>query len=506
MPRGQDSDPADPDGARDRVRYIRPFVILWGEGHMGKLRASLCMLVGLASPPWLAAASEKAPYPETGVQLGTGWQSTKLAKTNENCVVADRAEDKSEKRTQRFEEFSDTATFMTSLSMSAKAKASWIIGASGSASGSLLRTYNMDMNSLNISVDVRIAQGASYLVPKDEGPDGSSAIRLRSGLAQLAANNPMEFRRRCGDSFVSSIFLQSGIQGVYSFRTRTQKERDEIKGKMAGSYGLFSASASAKQIIDQMGKEGRLSIHYTQLGGAGTKIATTEGELRTLVGELGTVSDGAAPVEIGITYYSELPNFPQSYSANDPDIGQLADQHLRLENLIGAMNDMRQDRYAYGIYDNTALRRIELLQDSAIAQRNRLKQILQDCIGNDRDCAYPADLPRDDYEIRAQLPVRLSDLPDTEISLSQQDQVLQQIGSLAQLPSTPEREERMRFLKGQLAQLRRQREQVVLDTRFRIWIEAPSIARCNQDEAAQCLSSARRDELRQRYFNPGFGS
>lgn len=472
---------------------------------MGNFRALACLLVGLSSHGLTAAASEKAPYPEAGVQLGTGWHSTRLTKTNENCVLASQTEDRSEKRTQRFDEFSDTASFMTSLSMSAKAKASWIIGASGSASGSLLRTYNMDMNSLNISVDVRIARGASYLAPKDEGPDQSNAIRLRSGLAQLAASNPMEFRRRCGDAFVSSIFRQSGIQGVYSFRTRTQKERDEIKGKMAGSYGLFSASASAKQIIDQMGKEGRLSIHYTQLGGAGTKIATTEGELRTLVTELGTATDGAAPVEIGITYYSELPNFPQSQNATDPDIGQIADQHLRLENLIGAMNDMRQDRAAYGIYDNHALRRIELLQDAAISQRNRLKQTLQDCIGNDRDCVYPADLPRDDYDIRAQLPVRFSDIPDTEAALAQQDQVLQQIGALAQLPSTPEREERMRFLKGQLAQLRRQREQFVLDTRFRIWIEDPSIARCNLDEAAQCLNSQRRDELRMRYFNGSFG-
>lgn len=452
-----------------------------------------------------AAAGEKAPYPDTGVQLGTGWHSTRLLKTNENCVVASQAEDKSEKRTQRFEEFTDTGSFMSSLSMSAKAKASWIIGASGSASGSLLRTYKMDMNSLNISVDLRIARGATYLVPKDEGPEQGNAIRLRSALVSLAEKNPIEFRRRCGDAFVSSIFLQSGIQGVYSLYTRTQTERNEVKGKMAGAYGLFSASASAKQILDKMSKEGRLSIHYTQLGGTGTRVATTEGELRELVKELGTVAEGAAPVEIGITYYSELPNFPQSQNAVDQDIGLIADQYLRLEALINAMNDMRQNRYGYGLFEAADLRRIELLQDSAIAQYDRLKNTLQQCIPNDRDCVYPADLPRDDYDIRAQLPVRTIDIPDAEAALNQQDQVMQQMGALAQLPSTPAREYQMRTLENQLAQLRRQRQQVVLDTRFRIWIEEPSIARCNLGETAQCLSVQRRDELRMRYFNTTFG-
>lgn len=470
---------------------------------MGKLDKMGCLLAAAIFCGPLAAA-EMAPYPETGVQLGTGWQSTRMEKTHENCIVAKQVSDDAERRTQDFREFTDAASLMSSLSMSAKAKASWILG-SASGGGSLARNYTMNMNALNIRVDVRINKGISYLAPGDGGPGQASAIQLRGDLVALAANQPVEFRRRCGDAFVSSIQRQVGIQGVYAFQTRTQTERDKIRGHVSGSYGLFSGSASAKQILESMGREGRLTIQYTQLGGTGLQVATNEEQFRALVRDLGTVSAGSVPLEMGITYYSELPNYPQSESAVDPDIGLIADQYFRLETLHSAISEMRQDRYGYALYDDAEFRRLERLQDAVISDMGALKKELASCIRNNRDCVYPAGLSRDDYDVRAQLPIRLSEVPGLENFLTQQDQLLQRIGVLWQPPVTPSEQQELRMLEEQQEELRRQREKAVLDARFRTWIENPSIARCQQDTAA-CLDVQRRDALRQRYFNTTFGS
>jgi hypothetical protein len=240
------------------------------------------------------------PYPKTGIQLGSGWNSLVGQKVNGVCVLASPDADKGQTRDITYEEVTDTSSLMRSLSVTAEAKVGILQGGAANATASFAESAKLDNYGLNISVDIRITDGESFLVPVADAstaaksflkvgsriesttatnqagtPIPAGTIQLTPWAAALAAR-PLEFLKSCGDSFVATIRMGSGIQGVYTVETRSDAEKQSTAASIGASYGSFSGSATANQLIETLESAGRVLIHYTQQGGDGTIFATDD--------------------------------------------------------------------------------------------------------------------------------------------------------------------------------------------------------------------------------------
>lgn len=450
-------------------------------------------LAVLSSPIQAADEDESAPYPDTGIILGNGWLANEGRKTAQSCVIADTGVIEGERRNLNYSELTDTASLMRALSISAKAKARSIFGGSLGASGRYGRTITHKSDSLQIFVNFTISKGTSYLQPKaDALGDGAAAIALQPSMAVLARTNPVEFRRRCGDGYVSTIKRRIALDGIYTFTTRSDEERRDIRGKMSGSFGTFEASGSSRETSERLEREGRLKIQFLQDGGEGLAVPLTDAAFRTLVSSLGSTSGTAVPNQIVVSDYRSLPNYPQTGAAGPSEIGALADQYYRLMYLDDVITDLVEEGTlgpSYTMSVSSARR----LQDDIRRETSAVKVAIERCVDSADPCRFPQGIDRHDYKFRAQMPISLFDVPGWYAHLSMIDQEYQRAATEAQRTHNPALPA---LTQQRVAALRAEARVAEKAARFKYWIEQTNDARCLARETDICLLNAQLEDYR----------
>ncbi|MGI8545277.1 MAG: hypothetical protein ACR2MD_17595 [Aridibacter sp.] len=373
--------------------------------------ASILFVSAQMSVSAQSVGGERSPYPSDGVLLGTGWNSFKQEKTLSNCVRVGTKQDTSEVRPAvQFKEVRDSNALMNFFSISVKAKAKSILGGSASARASFAKTVTIKKESLNYAVDASIDHGVEYVIPLN-----SNQIVLYPEFVRLARTNPIKFRKQCGDGFVSAIYRNTGILGVYSFTTGSLEEKERIKAQISGSGGGFSVSVAAENVTEQSNSQTKLAISYSQLGGAGTPFAIDNKGFRALIAQLGTSAQGAAATEIGIRSYRDLPNFPTAVSPASLAVDKMANQYFRLLDLYRSLRDEDANRLPREWWQmpspNTpgwelafALIHPNKLEDKLLIDMQAIRAALQHCAQDMNGCRAPASMKSDDYHYIAQMP------------------------------------------------------------------------------------------------------
>lgn len=363
--------------------------------------------------------------------------------------------------------------------------------------------------------------------------EGIPQVRLTREAARLLRSDPVRFRATCGDSFVGTIRKGAGLQGIYAIRTVSREERQEVKGKVGGSFATFSGSASSKATLQRLQNESRVNIDYIQLGGSGTPIASNHDSFIALIGALGSTTSPqtSAPFEIGIIPYTDLPGVPSAGTAADP-LALLADQYLRLESLDHQMNDMLAANTYW--FDSRVTRdQLKRTQDETKGEMARIRTAIEVCDSGTAACKLPGGVPMDDYHVRMRLPVQKTQvrydqniqnvraeldaaqraLANTQSRICWRSIAASPFSSIAEMgpgdgPGGPDRPTRechtnprhselttaVARLKQRLAHLEANRDSTL--DRFLIWVEQPAVARCENRELDLCRTNAQLDSIR----------
>jgi hypothetical protein len=356
------------------------------------------------------------PYPSNGgVVLSTGWKTAEGAKTQSVCVASAEYQDHGQTRTNSYSEVSDTSSLMDALSISAAVKLT-SLGGGGSASVNFSKTVRLNNYGLNITADMRILEGAQYLIPS--GKSAEDSVRLSDWAEKLARKDLHEFWNDCGDSFVSTIRKGTALFAVYTIDTSSTSETQALAANIGGQYGPFSGNVSAQSQITKLETEARVHINYFQLGGDGTPIATNDSSLRDLIQQLAKNASPhtAAPFEIGVTPYSQLPNFPRTMETKLPVGTVMANQYFRLYSLDRQASDAISDAHQVEISGNpgplsyffdrgVTVDSVKKAQDKIRQDMKKLQAAIGECRVKADRCKYPDDVSLDDYEYRQLLPV-----------------------------------------------------------------------------------------------------
>lgn len=172
-----------------------------------------------------------------------------------------------------------------------------------------------------------IMQGAAPPPPRlsSAAPgDTVPSVRLTAAAVQIlqGAGGPDEFKKVCGDSFVSAIQQGGELAVTYTFQTVSTQEQQDLGASLGVSYGTPVASGSANvsvsQAIASSGTKTNSTVTYFKTGGTGDPIPTTVDAIDAVTqGFAASVAGAPYAYQITVTDYTTLPNFP-SGSAGMP--------------------------------------------------------------------------------------------------------------------------------------------------------------------------------------------
>src|ERR1051326_1904977 len=175
--------------------------------------------------------------------------------------------------------------------------------ASGSANGSLSW---FESRSLSTFVETFLVRG-SFL-----RSETSRAFVFRPEFQRLRRDNPLEFRRVCGDSFVVSFRTGAAIRGTITFRTRSEEEGRQIRAEAGVQAAGSSASAEGMLRLVSSRTSTALSIQGETVG---TQNAfPTDG--RRLIEEASTIATIAAEHPERLTHVSFQTNDYNIFAGN----------------------------------------------------------------------------------------------------------------------------------------------------------------------------------------------
>jgi hypothetical protein len=379
-----------------------------------------------------ASAAQAAPpglldFPATDpVDLKMGWDTYKARATKNVCVDATTDSAPGDQAFFTYREVNEQASLSSAFNSSVSAKVQMAVGGGG-GSVSFSRDYNLSTTGLNIAVQYLVMHGPSFVIPAaaaraqpGRNADASLAAPMTGGTSvmlfpkykRLAKNNPLEFRRQCGDSFVSVITYSSGIEGLLVAATRTETEKTSVSGSFNASYLTASANGSVSSTISKMASENRLSLTYRKLGVPGVPAPTSAQGFRDLIQQVGkeAKADTSVPTHMVLTPYDELSNYPRASKPADA-LNAIADQYLRLLTIYRYVTDATTNPSKYWYEGNVTPNSVVELEGEMLKDLRLLGAALVDCgtippKGSRRrpKCEFP-NVPRTDWTYRARMPL-----------------------------------------------------------------------------------------------------
>ncbi|PUB84173.1 MAG: hypothetical protein DBP02_09300 [gamma proteobacterium symbiont of Ctena orbiculata] len=370
-------------------------------------------------------------YPETGVDVGWGWDSDEGLPQPNVCIEYSIEEDKGQTKYMTMTEVSDSRQLMQSMNISAAASVKTI---AYKASGSAKFAKNTKINSfssnfvLNVSVDNGVRY-ATPLLPGSRGeikdpetrktlPDAGS-IRLTSEALRLAKKRDLTtFLNYCGDSYVAALYGGARLTAVITVKTSSKKESQEASASFSGSgWGVnVKASANGKKVGSIESKN--VSMRFYQSGGRKDRIPASKEDLLTKLDTITTeASDYPAYYRVTLMPYSALANWPERTITLDlSELDQLADYwaaYLKLyediEHILD-QSDKFQALNGEGLLiplssDEDAIKQLESLQDLVQADLSRLRDDALLCSMPEDGCSFREERYLSPYAYRIQMPL-----------------------------------------------------------------------------------------------------
>ncbi len=352
-------------------------------------------------------------YPIDQVELGEGWDLYLGKKTNSVCVSFDVDGTKAQSANLTLRQVSDEETRDVTLNLDFQTS-----GGGGTKffkgkgkttlhDTSLERFHSKDIlliahASVNTETKFTIPPATDALANKEY-----RAIRLLSDLNDLRSKKRDQFRKYCGDGYVSSIVSGADLYSLLTFHSVSQSVRSQINAAMetSGDYstvyfpsqGDFSLSGSLEKIIQDNLKSTQLSIKFLQEGGEIKTLPTSLNALQKKIEAMPVEAwTGPKPIYIIVTPYSELPDLDPLQ--NDDEYTLTLQAALRYSRRLDSMHaeildmlvDFQRDKTAdsspdlYYFSYNHGLRRedLQLIREGVedeIVRTGKIIELLERC-------------------------------------------------------------------------------------------------------------------------------
>ncbi|WP_316366867.1 hypothetical protein [Candidatus Thiodiazotropha sp. CDECU1] len=370
-------------------------------------------------------------YPETGVDVGWGWDSDEGIPQPNVCIEYSIEEDQGQTKYMTMSEISDSRELMQSMNVSAAASVKTI---AYSASGSAKFAKNTKINSFssNFVLNVSVDNGVRYATPLMPGSRGeikdpetrktlpdAGSIRLTSEALRLAKKRDLtSFLNYCGDSYVAALYGGARLTALITVKTNSKKERQDASASFSGSgWGVnVKASASGTKVGSIESKN--VSMRFYQSGGRKDEIPATKGDL---LGKLKTItteaSDYPAYYRVTLMPYTALANWPEKSIPLDlSELDQLADYwagyvklYEDLEHIFAQPEKFQvlnaQSQFIPLGGNGDSIKKLQQLQDQVQTELGRLQEDALQCSMPEQDCSFSEELYQSPYAYRIQMPL-----------------------------------------------------------------------------------------------------
>ena len=299
------------------------------------------------APP--QASTEILEVPETGINLGWGWNSVSGEPVPSVCVEFVEASEPAQTRMMTMSEVSDNHDLMQSMGMSAEASVK-AIGVEVNGKAKFARDMHVSRFASNFVMNASVENGVRYAAPVPErardtaappSSDGvaSGEIRLTPAALALARQpDPGEFLHRCGHGFVSAVYSGAKLTAVITVDTNSRQEHQKVSAELSGS-GWGAKFKGAMQTGVKVGNSTQsLNVSVFQVGGRGDSIPLTTTDVMAKLDTLSaTAFDAPKDFHMAVAPYESLANWPPKTLEVD------ANEYQQVASLWGAYNALYGD-------------------------------------------------------------------------------------------------------------------------------------------------------------------
>lgn len=402
-----------------------------------KLPLAICSIAICCIAKGAAAQDQRmngllVEFPESNpVDLGIGWNSRISDKVPRVCIDFVKAERGYQDKRLQFEVVTDHQSLATALKISVSAKFRSVAGGGGSASVDFARQTKLSSTATNMAVLAEVYQSPIYVSPKvgqtatdvpsvaakDGTVDLSSlyagnAVSLKSDMRSLAAKNPAEFYRQCGDSFVAVIHQGARLVGNIVFSDTSREERESIEASASGGAAMWSVQGNLSHSMERFNSSNRLSVNFAQFGGSGGTFPLNREGLLKAIEQLPDASKAAPkPFSMIVQRYDSLPSWPGTIGATElTDLEVIANVGWQLESLLYFVDESLY-KSGWLLKFDTKRADVQKVYDDVLAERSAIRTDAIKC-AKTSDCNREKWQAWSDLKYRKRLPLRgsLSDL------------------------------------------------------------------------------------------------
>lgn len=363
-------------------------------------------------------SSEIVEVPDTGINLGWGWDRHRSEPVRSVCVEFEEASEPAQTRYMTMKEVSDSYELMKSMGMSAQASVKTAVW-SASGKAAFAKDTNITGYSSNFVMNASVENGVRYAAPADGG-----MLVLTSAARQLAATNPAEFEHQCGDSFVSAVYAGAKLTAVITIETKSQQEKEDMSATLSGSGWGAEFEASVSQSSGSKTEGRNMSVSVFQTGGRGDGIPKDKDDLLAKLDVLPAIAyDAPKDFHMAVTPYESLANWPpQTLDNSESEFDQLASFWGAYNTLYDELQFVldHPDEFVapvvtaercdfssdFGL-DKAQVSRLERVQDDVLDALHRIENFAEYCINEEEGCVFPENAFRSPYAYRTQLPLEI---------------------------------------------------------------------------------------------------
>lgn len=320
------------------------------------IKFSLCMILFSGNTTHALPKGEWIDYPESGIELGQGWDSRAGAQKPARCVVYSPVYVKGQSSSVALKEVNDVSELRENLSISAKASVSGLFG-SASASAKYLSNTQINQSQKHYSLRAVVQNGPIFTGPYSPAgairygiPEGTATpvppngldkhinrIRLTDeALALYKKGDRKKFKEMCGDHFVYTMQSGAELLATISHKQIDKKTDKEVEASIKASFSFGSGSGSTESATRASLQKSELEISVLQIGGGLGILAVSQDKLREKLESLQTeASKTPTFYDIYITPYENLFIEDDSVDFERPPNaeGVLIDQYLEIRTL-----------------------------------------------------------------------------------------------------------------------------------------------------------------------------
>ena len=386
------------------------------------IRSKTCAItIALLFMPTTNAGTINMGTPESGVELGLGWDSQRAEIIPNRCIRFAPVKEEGQTIRMQLKEVSDTSELMEQLSVSAGMSIKSAVG-SASAQGKFASNTKVTSSSNTLLIHATVDNGVLFVGPSQPLDPVRSAFPLhgnsstkapwwvnssevspvihlteeaRDILGDGSARNIREFERLCGDSFVSAIYSGAELIAVMTVKSKSRSKAQSAQGCVKAKLSAWGAkgetSACATAATDQKNGSTEVAVDFTQIGGAGGKIPMNQEGFLNKLNELPSEAQAGPQFHsMNLTAYSDLPHWPHAIAMNtadDPEDALLVNFYYTLTSVQHTLQDALDNPDQYVGEDEEQLK---TLQDQVIQYRRDIFGTLQDI---QRLAGIPTEVP-----------------------------------------------------------------------------------------------------------------